>query len=131
MESTKRKYARFQGFNEWEDFKASIETEEEYNIHESIMMYIHYPKPRLGIAIGQKKDRAIYTGDRLSCLRAARLLIMKGENIFQTTRRWLIRGECKFPYVYFDEDQWHGTDTLELIEFNKKGKKYIKQLKLC
>jgi len=79
MEKEKRRYARLQGFKEWEDFKTSIETEEEYNIHENIVMFTKYKSSRNKIPFNKKNGRALYTGDKLSCLRVARLLVLHDE----------------------------------------------------
>ena len=53
------------------------------------------------------------------------------EPIFKTTEEWLSRGEPKYRYVIFDQDQWTGTDTLEIVEFNSRNKGYIKKIELC
>lgn len=128
MEEIKEKYAKFQGYNSWGAFVASLESAEELSVHMDIMSLYRTNKRN---PLPQTKEKVAYwTGDRLSCLKVFRLFTKHGENIFKTTSEWLLRAECRYKYVIFDHDQWTGYYDLDIELFKPNGEVITREFNL-
>lgn len=64
------------------------------------------------------------------CYKALGYILGRGDSLFSLTKEWLSKGECKYPYLVFDFDQWSGSNFPELIESRDNGELYIKQLNI-
>lgn len=75
-----------------------------------------------------KSRLAFFTGTSEACASTLRRLQRSGENVFDTTKEWLTKGECRYKYVIFDTDQWVGYDELNIWEIRGVDEWYLKKL---
>lgn len=52
--------------------------------------------------------------------------LIKEDNIFISTRKWLSKGLQKYPYLVFDVDQWSGSNYPIRCEFREDKYREIK-----